>query len=218
MLTPTQKKIDTNLLSNKLFSSNDFKTTINQPTGNFFYDPWKISPAYKDSVIEELLLPLGQNIGEARIIVLEPGNCYLSHADIDDRYHLTIDAQYSFLINLDNKEMFQQRPDGVWYEMNAGVRHSAANFGSYNRIQLVVRKLLNRVSLEKFVSIKIQPISEKARFTFDDEISPWLNLINKQKAMNNFVVLQDGVTFDLDTAFVSDLNKFSSDKFKITVL
>jgi hypothetical protein len=218
MLTSTQKQIDVNLLSNNLLSSNNFKTTINQPTGNFFYDPWEIDSEYKGSVFEKLLLPLGKDVGEARIIILSPGSCYLSHADIDDRYHLTIDGQYSFLINLDTKELFAQKPDGVWYEMNAGVRHSAANFGSYNRIQLVVRKLLNRGTFEKFVTVKIQPISEKARFIFDDEISPWLNLINKQYAMNNFVVLEDGVTFDLDTTFVSDLNKFSSDKFKITIL
>jgi hypothetical protein len=66
------------------------KLTINQPTGNFFYDPWDIKEEFKGTVWETLLNTLPLDIGEARIIVLGNGTTYMSHTDIDDRYHLSL--------------------------------------------------------------------------------------------------------------------------------
>jgi hypothetical protein len=194
------------------------KLILNRPTGNFFYDPWKISDEYKNTVWEEILNTLPFDIGEARIINLQNGTCYMSHSDIDDRYHLGLKGQYSFLIDIDSKKMYSTIPDQQWYEMNAGIRHVAANFGSFERLQIVVRKLLHNACLDDFVSVKIQPICENPRYEFDDEISPWLNKMNKENALSKFAVLADGVQFQLSTRYVTDLDNFSKNKFLIKVL
>lgn len=194
-----------------------FRYALNEPLGDFFYDPWTIKKEYVGTVWETILNTLPIKIGEARIIVLKPGTCYHSHADIDDRYHLNIQGQYSFLVNLDTLEMFPQSQDGVWYEMDASPRHSAVNFGSIDRVQLVVRKLLNSASFQDFSIVEIKPICEKPRFVFDDEVSSWLSRMNKEGAMNNFKILSDGVKFNLDNKFKHELDKLSNDKFQISI-
>jgi len=195
-----------------------FRYALNEPTGDFFYEPWTLKKEYVGTVWETILNTLPMKIGEARLIVLKPGTCYQSHADIDDRYHLNISGQYSFLVNLDTLEMFPQTQDGVWYEMDAGARHSAVNFGSVDRVQLVVRKLLNNTNLQEFNTVEIKPICEKPRFVFDDEVSSWLSSMNKKEAIDNFKVLTDGVRFNLDLRFKNELDKISKDKFQINIL
>jgi len=191
------------------------KLTINQPTGNFFYDPWDIKEEFKGTVWETLLNTLPLDIGEARIIVLGNGTTYMSHTDIDDRYHLSLKGQYSFLINVDDEKMYPTVADGQWYEMNTGLRHVAANFGSYDRAQLVVRKLLNNPTLENYTTVTIKPICENPRFEFDDLISPLLNKINKQQLINDFSILQDGVSFNLNINAKNELDSIDRNKFNI---
>jgi len=191
------------------------KLTINQPTGNFFYDPWEIKEEFKGTVWETLLNTLPLDIGEARIIVLGNGTTYMSHTDIDDRYHLSLKGQYSFLINVDDEKMYPTVADGQWYEMNTGLRHVAANFGSYDRAQLVVRKLLNNPTLENYTTVTIKPICENPRFEFDDLISPLLNKINKQQLINDFSILQDGVSFNLNINAKNELDSIDRNKFNI---
>jgi hypothetical protein len=191
------------------------KLTINQPTGNFFYDPWEVKEEFKGTVWETLLNTLPLDIGEARIIALAHGTTYMSHTDIDDRYHLSITGQYSFLINVDDEKMYPTVADGQWYEMNTGLRHVAANFGSYDRAQLVIRKLLNNPTLENYTTVTIKPICENPRFEFDYLISPLLNEINKQQLINNFNILQDGVSFNLTTDAITRLDSIDRNKFNI---
>lgn len=191
------------------------KLTINQPTGNFFYDPWEVKEEFKGTVWETLLNTLPLDIGEARIIALAHGTTHMSHTDIDDRYHLSITGQYSFLINIDDEKMYPTIADGQWYEMNTGLRHVAANFGSYDRAQLVIRKLLNNANLKNYTNITIKPVCENPRFEFDDLISPWLNKINKQHLINSFNILQDGVSFNLDIDAIHELDNIDINKFKV---
>ncbi len=191
------------------------KLTINQPTGNFFYDPWEVKEEFKGTVWETLLNTLPLDIGEARIIALAHGTTYMSHTDIDDRYHLSITGQYSFLINIDDEKLYPTIADGQWYEMNTGLRHVAANFGSYDRAQLVIRKLLNNANLKNYTNITIKPVCENPRFEFDDLISPWLNKINKQHLINSFNILQDGVSFNLDIDAIHELDNIDINKFKV---
>jgi hypothetical protein len=193
----------------------DSKLTINQPTGNFFYDSWEIKEEFKGTVWETLLNTLPLDIGEARIIVLGNGTTYMSHTDIDDRYHLSLKGQYSFLINVDDEKMYPTVADGQWYEMNTGLRHVAANFGSYDRVQLVIRKLLNNPTLENCTTVTIKPICENPRFEFDDLISPLLNKLNKQQLINDFNILQDGVSFNLNTNAITQLDSIDRNKFNI---
>jgi hypothetical protein len=219
MLQTLPYTVDLKLLKEAQCSipSVDSKLTINQPTGNFFYDPWEIKEEFKGTVWEKILSTLPLDLGEARIIVLGNGTTYMSHTDIDDRYHLSLKGQYSFLISIDDEKMYPTVADGQWYEMNTGLRHVAANFGSYERIQLVIRKLLNNPTLENYTSVTIKPICKNPRFEFDDIVSPWLNKINKQHVMSNFKILNDGVSFNLDSSLVNKLDFIPTDKFKVIV-
>jgi len=217
MLKTLPYTVDSTLLNEAQCSvpSVDSKLTINQPTGNFFYDSWEIKEEFKGTVWETLLNTLPLDIGEARIIVLGHGTTYMSHTDIDDRYHLSIKGQYSFLINVDDEKMYSTVADGQWYEMNTGLRHVAANFGSYDRVQLVIRKLLNNPILENCTTVTIKPICENPRFEFDDLISPLLNKLNKQQLINDFNILQDGVSFNLNTDAITRLDSIDRSKFNI---
>jgi hypothetical protein len=190
---------------------------LNSPTGNFFYDPWELKKEFKNTVWEKILSTLPIQFGEARIMVLEHGATYMSHTDIDDRYHLNLKGQYSYLIDIDSQEMFHTLQDSKWYEMDTGRRHVAANFGSYERVQLVVRKLLVNAELKDFKTITIKPTCVNPRFEFDDIISPWLNKINKQDWMSNFTVMDDGVRFHLDSSVVNKLDFIPEDKFKVII-
>jgi len=195
----------------------DFKLSLNNPTGDFFYDPWEIKNEFKNTVWEKILSTLPGPIGEARIIELKHGTCYMSHCDIDDRYHLNIEGQYSFLIDIDSHKMFPTIADGCWYVINTGIRHVAANFGSVKRTQLVVRQLLNKSTAKNLITIKILPICNNPRFEFDDIISPWLHKMNKQFMISEFTILDNGVQFKLSENCLEDLSLFPKDKFKIVV-
>jgi hypothetical protein len=93
--------------------------------------------------------------GEARIIILKPGTSYYCHADADDRWHLNLQSEFGFICDIDQSVMHKLSTDGNWYDMDAGRRHTAANFGHIDRIQLVVRQLLDRNVLVNPVDIKI---------------------------------------------------------------
>jgi hypothetical protein len=191
MLTVTNYTINPILLQEAMghLPEAGMKTIINQPTGNFFYDLWELRQEYKGTVWETIYNSLPVDKGEARIIVLNPGQCYQSHADIDDRYHLNITGEECFLIDLMHKTLHKLDQDGIWYDMNAGHTHTATNFGRVDRIQLVVRKLLGRNQIESPIVIKLVSKldnSDDSRFLFDKHISPWLNSANKSRVITDF--------------------------------
>lgn len=213
----------TDFMRNLANSSDDYKIKagINQPSGNFFYDPWTIKIEFQNTIFEEILHSLPNPIGEARFVILKPGSCYHSHADIDDRYHLNIQGQYSHLIDLDNHKMFPTEVDGQWYTMNAGHRHVAANFGSIDRIQLVVRQLLKRNQLSDFVSVNVFYVGvdyTKARFIFDDKISPWLNYACKNNIIDDFKTDQKQIWFNIDRSEIQTLKIILGSDFNIEVV
>ena len=119
MLTPTNYTVNPNLFQEACsqLPEEGMKTTINQSTGDFFYDPWILKDEYKGTVWETLYNSLPGAKGEARIIILDPGQAYTIHADIDDRYHLNILGDESFLIDLMREQMHRLNQDGVWYDM-----------------------------------------------------------------------------------------------------
>lgn len=199
----------------------DSKSTINQPTGRFFYDPWVIKPEYKNTIWENVLNSLPINIGEARLITLLPGQCYQSHSDIDDRYHLNITGSDSFLVDLDNKVLDEIVQDGHWYAMDASPRHSAANFGQIPRVQLVVRKLLEENELINPVDIKLSATrldNNDARFFFDQTVSVWLNRANKEKLISNFKYSTDQVSLSIERSAIDDLKAILYPEFKMELL
>lgn len=197
----------------------EHRIDLNIPTGNFFYDKWEMSSQFKDTVWETVLECLPFPIGEARLMKLEPGSAYYSHADIDDRYHLNITGNRSFLVDLDNNILHPIENNGYWYEMNAGRRHSAVNFGNETRVQLVVRKLLQKNILTDAVPIKIslEYARHDYRYVFDDVYSPVINLFIKNGIITDFSIKNEEVYFSIEKSFIDDINNIVPEGFKVTV-
>ena len=218
MLKPTSYTVPTELLekAKHLIPNIDFRLTINKPTGNFFYDPWIIRDEYKNTIWEEILNSLPEKVGEARLIVLEPGKAYQSHSDIDDRFHLNIAGDNrSYLVNLDTLTMYPTKSDFKWHDLDASHRHSAVNFGELDRVQLVVRKLLIDNKLTNPVKVKISG----DRFEFDDRISKLLNNLNKSGYISNFDVKGDSVFLSMESAiYYSTLGQEKYKRVKVELV
>lgn len=219
MLTQLSYFIQSNILkecAESCFNSKETKT-LNFPTGNFFYDDWEIKEEYKKTVWELLLNTLPYKIGEARIIKLAPGETYMSHADIDDRWHLNLTGEQSYLIDLDEQKMYQLKSDRYWYHMNAGKLHVAANFGSIDRFQIVVRQLLNNSIEPDLLDVSIIPSRTQYdyRYKFDKVISPFLNRQNKLGNLKDFKFEQETVMFKISRSEIEKLNNIITDDFKI---
>lgn len=220
MLTPTIYTVDTHLFQKALnhLPSGEMKTTINQPTGNFFYDSWILKDEYKGTVWETLYDSLPVIKGEARIIILDPGHCYQTHADIDDRYHLNILGDNSYLINLVQETMHPLSQDGIWYDMDASFLHTATNFGRKARVQLVVRKLLKKNKLTRPIEVSLVTTMENpnhARFLFDNTLSPWFNAANKLGFINNFIQGALSIKFNIEQNKLESLKAILPEEFKL---
>ena len=194
------------------------KTIINQPTGNFFYDPWILKDEYKGTVWETLYNSLPVTKGEARIIILDPAHCYQTHADIDDRYHLNILGEACYLMDLVREQMFRLDQDGIWYDMDAGLLHTATNFGRCARVQLVVRKLLKNNKLKNPVEITLSTTianTDDARFVFDNTLSPWFNEANKLGFINGFSHSSISIKFNIEQDKIDSFRHMLPTEFKI---
>jgi len=220
MLTPTNYTVDTSLFQEARhhLPKDEMRTTINRPTGNFFYDPWVIKDEYKGTVWETLYNSLPVTKGEARIIILDPKQCYQIHADIDDRYHLNILGDNSYLIDLVRDTMYPLVQDGIWYDMDASFLHTAANFGRKARVQLVVRKLLKKNKLKNPIEVSLATSmdnSNHARFLFDNTMSPWFNDANKAGFINSFTQGYVSITFNIEQDKLASLKNILPEEFKI---
>lgn len=193
------------------------KHDLTQQTGDFFYDPWELKQEYKDTVWEEIWCSLPGDTGQARIIVLESPSCYTQHADIDDRYHLNLFGDESYLIDLENTQMYKLVQDSIWYEMDAGRLHSAINIGEHMRMQLVVRKLLKRNALKNPTPVGIAASGDNPRYHFDNILSPWLNRANKRGIINNFVHSGGSVYFDVEKENAPELIQIMPKDFKLWI-
>ena len=222
MLSSTHYTISNELLQEAIIQLPSIvdRLAINQPTGHFFNDPWEIKPDFKDTVWDTLLKSLDEPKGEARLIKLAQGESYPSHADIDDRWHLSLVGNHSYLINLETDIMYPIKQDGVWYSMDAGIRHTAANFGSIPRIQLVVRKLLPVAHIvdPKNISIKYTLGYGERRFIFDDIVSPWLNRAYKKGIIDNFVGIYEEATLTIEAAYIPELTELIKLHFTVEVV
>jgi hypothetical protein len=220
MLSPTNYTVNTSLFQeacNQL-PTGTMKTIINQPTGNFFYDPWILKDEYKGTVWETLYNSLPVTKGEARIIILDPAHCYQTHADIDDRYHLNILGEACYLMDLVREQMFRLEQDGVWYDMNAGLLHTATNFGRRARVQLVVRKLLKNTKLKNPIEVSLSTTianTDDARFVFDNTLSPWFNEANKLGFINNFDHSPISIKFNIEQDKIDSFKRMLPAEFKI---
>lgn len=221
MLTETSFVVSLDLINEALnnIPSSDFRYSLNDPTGNFFYDPWQLKKELVGTVWEKIYNSLPVQKGEARLIKLEGGESYISHADIDDRYHLNIAGVKCYLTDLDNLKMYPISTDGIWYNMDAGRRHTASNFGNRTRYQLVVRHLLIKNNIDDPVKISVVPVEgvdlEDARFVFDDVVSPWLNSAIKDGLINDFSFHNNYVSFMISKYDLTSLKAIIPREFKI---
>ena len=196
------------------------KLTLNKPTGSFFTEPWTINTEFKGTIWEQILDSIKEDKGEARLIRLTPGECYLSHADVDDRWHLSLTGKYSYLIDLDHNQMFQSDQLGCWYSMDAGLRHTAVNFGPIDRLQVVVRKLLPTTPIDdpKDIRIKLKMPNPDYRFVFDDIVSPWMNRAFKADVARNFVVNDLDISLTVKESIIPELANLTKEHFIIEMI
>lgn len=193
------------------------RVALNEPTGDFFYDGWKIKDEFKNTAWEKVLLTLPYTIGEARIIILEPNQSYMSHADIDNRWHLNLTGRQSYLMDLDAQKMYKQQNDGQWRYMFADKIHTAGNYGSTSRIQVVVREPLKHSRFTNLVNVEITPAYEQFdyRYQFDNIISPWLNRKNQLGELDNFVYKDTFVSFSIAEHVKEELHYIVTNLFKV---
>ena len=186
------------------------KLDVNQPTGNFFYDPWQLKPQYTGTVLHTLLDQLG-NVGQAKIVSIPPGQCYLAHSDVEDRYHVTLQSEHSYVMDISNQKTHPCRVDDCVYHMNTAQLHSVMNAGYVPRIQLVVRQLLTRHQLVDPVHILIEATQahHNLRQQWDQSILVWCNLANKQGIMTNFDPMDSEarVQFDMESSHLDSLKE-----------
>lgn len=179
------------------------KFDISEQTGSFFYDPWQLKPEFLGTAWETIWNSLPDPKGQGRIIILESPSCYTSHADIDNRWHLNLCGDEAYLIDLEKEEMFKTVLDGKWYDMDAGVPHTAMNIGSEIRAQLVVRKLLPKNIINDPQHVRIAGVKGNIRYEFDKHLSPWLNrAANNTKIISNVKVVKQGIEFDIEKGLV----------------
>jgi hypothetical protein len=191
--------------------------TLNTPQGEFFYDPWTIKNEYKGSAWEQVLNTLPIPIGEARIITLVPGESYMAHADIDNRWHLNLTGERSYLVDLDQDRMWPCERDGRWRYMFTSKMHSASNYGSIPRRQLVVRELLKRSTRKNTIKVSIEPAYEQHdyRYKFDNLVSPWLNKKNQDCELDNFSHNGRTATFNMSASLKDELTRLITSDFRV---
>jgi hypothetical protein len=222
MITATKYKCSDELIHRvcALLDDLEYPVILNEPVGDFFTDPWSIKSKFQNTVWHDILSTLTQDIGQARIIKLDPATCYHCHADIDDRYHLNLQGEQCYLVDLDEQKMHKIEDDGIWYSMDASRIHSAVNFGRYARYQIVVRKLLPKNHLSHPVNIKIfaQGLAEDdARFVFDNTISSWLNTSCKNLKIANFKNKDHYIDLSVEKDYLASLEKLTSQNIKVEI-
>lgn len=162
---------------------------LNRPTGHWLYDPYVIANEWRNTEFERLLESIPMPIGEARLMKLSFGECYSAHADVDDRLHINlVSNDQSYLIDLNESKMYQLNTDGKLYRMNGGKIHTAVNFGSTDRIQLVIRIPLKRYTQKDFVTKTIEFLDPafNLRYILDNHISSYINWAIKNKEIGYF--------------------------------
>ena len=197
----------------------DEVVVLNKPTGDFFYSAWTIKDESKDTAWERILMSLTAPLGEARIITLKPGESYQSHADIDNRWHLNLTGEQSFLIDLESETMFKCQRDNSWYFMLTDRLHTACNFGSGPRMQLVVRELLRKpIDTSKLISVSIVAVNPApdTRYKFDNVFSTFLNSANYNYKMSEFSFTDLLVTFKLAADLKEELERIKTTDFVVT--
>ena len=97
------------------------------------------------------------------------------------------------------------------YLMNAGLLHSASNYGYKNRYQLVIRKRLqhnNMMNDPRQVMMTSKDPAYNLRYLFDSSFSILLNKMAKEKQIDSFARINDTtIKFLCEGSKINDLLK-----------
>lgn len=168
------------------------RLSLNEPVGSFFGDPWQTLSEFNNTPLGNLLDSLGP-IGEARLLKLTSAETYTAHADPDDRYHVAIITNpHSYIIDLDDQQLYHLPADGKLWRMDTSRIHVAANFGGRDRIHLNIRLLLPKFDNNK-PSIRIR--FDGGDFDWKQEsyieIMPMMNRLIKAGYISGFDRIDD---------------------------
>lgn len=183
---PIQKMIDYLHLVD--WDSNG-RANITVPTGHWLYDPYKLAVRFQGTPFAKFLDMLPFEYSEARLMKLAPGTCYRAHSDIDDRLHINLTGnEYCHLIDLDTNTMHPIHTDGYVYRMDGSKIHTAVNFGSTDRVQLVLRIPLKQYDIENgfYCNIEFVNPPHNLRYQLDHHVSPLLNRYVKSGDLGYF--------------------------------
>lgn len=168
---------------------NDGRASITVPTGHWLYEPYKLAVRFQGTPFAKFLDIIPFEYGEVRLMKMSPGTCYRAHADIDDRLHINLTAnEHCHLIDLNANKMYPVKSDGYVYKMDGGKIHTAVNFGSTDRVQLVLRVPLKNYDIENgvYCSITFTDPPHDIRYQLDQHISPLLNQYVKSGDLGYF--------------------------------
>jgi hypothetical protein len=157
------------------------------------------------------------SIGQARIIRMEPGESYMAHADIDNRWHLNLTGEQAYLIDLDDEVMYKCERDYRWAYMDASRIHAATNYGSVPRLQLVVREPLrcSRVPVDLVSISMVRGSQHDFRYKFDKIFSPFLNRANWAHKLADFAYTEFNLSFKLERELLEEFEKLVNTEFKV---
>lgn len=144
MLTFTGKIFNISQLQNQVLNLPHFDKSLllNDCREKFLNGPYDLKREFIGTPIEEILREI-KNPGEARLLKLKPGETYTAHTDPDDRFHVTVFTnEYSYIIDFNNRSMHHLPADGKLWKMDTSIPHVASNFGSRDRIHLVIRETM----------------------------------------------------------------------------
>ena len=222
-------------MSTRLLSSSDYKVSeevlhklksvvpsenkiLSEPTGNFYYDPWIISPSIKNTVYHEVLESLPVKHGQARIFLRPSGTCYNIHGDMENRWHFNLTGEQCYLIDLESFEMFPTVLDGKWYYLDTSILHSTANFGFVPRFQVVIRDLLIHGNIVNPVNITLKGkiLNDKLFMEkFHKFYVCYLNKKNKEGHLDNYQPTPTAIHFTIEEQYVSEIESICPNEFII---
>lgn len=102
----------------------------------------------KDSYIKELILKSGVSVASARIMLLKPITCYITHVDLYTRYQIPVivDPIKSFLVFNEMNQVISMSP-GDYYWINTHEIHNYINGAYTNRINIIFNDASERPNL-----------------------------------------------------------------------
>lgn len=156
----------------------DSRLTLNETDGNLLTGKYKVKDEYIGTPLGNLLKEIGKikDIGEARLLKLKGEEVYTAHCDPDDRYDLVITTNpFCYLIDIENNIMHHLRPTGEIWKLDTSVRHTAANFGTTERVYLNIRERLPLFSFPGY-NIKFSGIEFNWKQVLYEDIMKYLNI------------------------------------------